>query len=85
MPIFSYLALTNEGKKTKGIIDADDLLDAKKKLEIRKIIITSLKKVEPKKIITSLSKEELLLFTQELAKLLKAGLPLYETLLALEE
>lgn len=85
MPIYRYLALSTGGKKLKGIIDADDLLDARLKLETKKIIITSLKEVGSKKLNASFSKEELLIFTQELAKLLKAGLPLYETLLALQE
>ena len=60
---------------------------AKETLRRQRILVTSLKQVEAKeaKGASLLTSDQLVLFTKELAQLLKAGLPLYESLLTIEE
>jgi len=84
MPIFRYKALTETGKKTGGVIDADSIEMAKERLRRDKILVIKLASIEHKKEI-SLKSPMLLAFTRELGQLLKAGLPLYESLLTIEE
>lgn len=83
MPIFRYQALNEEGKKITGVIDADSIALAKEKLLKQKILITKLFTIEQKEI--ALEPPLLLAFTRELNQLLSAGLPLYESLLTIEE
>lgn len=84
MPLFRYRALTETGKKINGIIDADSFALAKDRLKKEKVLVTKLASIEHKKEI-SLSSQRLLAFTRELGQLLGAGLPLYESLLTIEE
>jgi general secretion pathway protein F len=81
---FRYAGFLPNGKKRKGFINADDLLDAKHKLLHAQFLLTKIEDCSPKKS-PSLSKSEVLIFTRELSKLLKAGLPLFEALVSLEE
>jgi len=85
MATFRYQALLPNGRKTSGFINADDLNDAKQKLLRREFLLLRIKLLSSKKTPGSLRKHDLFLFTKELAKLLQAGLPLFEALLALEE
>jgi general secretion pathway protein F/type IV pilus assembly protein PilC len=85
MPLYQYDAINEKGKKYRATLDADSLQDAKLKLIKRQIPVLQVESIEGKKLKNSLSKSELLGLTQELARLLQAGLPLYETLSALEE
>ncbi|NGX39798.1 MAG: Type II secretion system protein F [Chlamydiae bacterium] len=84
MPIFRYRALTETGKKISGVIDADSFELAKEKLRIDKVLVTKLSTLSEKKEVT-LSSQRLLAFTREIGQLLEAGLPLYESLLTIEE
>lgn len=84
MPIFRYRALTETGKKVTGMIDADSLDLAKRRLKREKVLVTNLSEIEKRKE-TTLSPQMLLAFTRELGQLLGAGLPLYESLLTVEE
>ncbi|MBM3207053.1 MAG: type II secretion system F family protein [Chlamydiae bacterium] len=85
MPMYSYKALTEQGKKISGVIDADSLYLAKDRLKKRQLFITELllQDVPQKQVV--LPPSLLLTFTRELAQLLKAGLPLYESLVTIEE
>lgn len=85
MAIFRYAALNEKGRKTTGIIDAESLLEAKQKLIRRQILVIDVAAVEKKKTGSRLKKPEILLLTRELARLLEAGLPLFESLSVLEE
>ncbi len=85
MALFEYKALTEKGKKITGTIDADNLHEAKLKLIRRQIVAIQLESLSEKKKRSVLSKSEVLYLTQEISRLLQAGLPLYETLSALEE
>jgi general secretion pathway protein F/type IV pilus assembly protein PilC len=85
MALFEYKAIGIHGKLEKGIIDSDSLAMAKEKLRKQQIFVTeilALKKTQKK---SSLSSSQLLHFTRELSQLLKAGLPLYESLVTIEE
>ncbi|MBI5346451.1 MAG: type II secretion system F family protein [Chlamydiae bacterium] len=83
MALFEYLAILENGKKTKGSIDADSLQDAKILLQLKNLAVIDIKQFVYKD--KKFSKKEILMFTEELAKLLSAKLPLYEALLALGE
>lgn len=85
MPLFRYEALTEQGKKSRGTIDADTLQDAKQKLVRLKVAAIRISSVTEKEMRIRLSKREVLTLTREIARLLHAGLPLFEALSALEE
>ncbi len=74
-----------EGKGLKGVIDADSLLVAKERLRKQQILVTHVEPISSSEKRLVLPKPLLLAFTRELAQLLKAGLPLYESLLTIEE
>lgn len=84
MALFQYAALGIDGKKLRGVIDADSLEQAKERLRNREIIVTQmgLAKKEGR---VSLGSETVIHFTRDLSGLLKSGLPLYESLLTIEE
>lgn len=85
MPLYRYSAVSPEGKTIKGVIDADSLAVAKDRLRKQQILVTTVVSLPNKQDQLSLSQNLLLSFTRELAQLLKAGLPLYESLLTIEE
>lgn len=85
MPLFRYTAIAEKGKKIKGTIDADHLQEAKLKLIRREIAVIQIEALNQKQKRTLLTKSEILNLTREIARLLQAGLPLFETLSALEE
>jgi len=92
MPAYSYLALDSKGKKKKGIIESDTSRLARQQL--RKQSLTPLEvtaiKAQSKKTKTSLfaptlSASELSLLTRQLATLVRASLPLEESLQAVAD
>ncbi|MBI2742320.1 MAG: type II secretion system F family protein [Chlamydiales bacterium] len=83
MALFRYQALTQSGKKIAGVIDADSYALAKEKLLKQQIMLVELAMHEKREIVVD--RTLLLTFTRELAQLLQAGLPLYESLLTIEE
>lgn len=85
MPLFRYKALGLNGKEIKGVIDADSLTIAKERLKKQQCFVTSLIALKNDEKEIFLSPSLLLAFTRELAQLLKAGLPLYESLVTIEE
>lgn len=82
MPLYKYQALNNEGKKVSGIIDADSVENAQERLNQQKVILLQLKEHQRK---NPIPKGSVILFTQELCRLLKAGLALYAALQVMEE
>lgn len=84
MPLFTYTAISSDGKKKRGVIDADSLSEAKEKLRSRRVLVTEISH-EGKRGEVTLSRMQLALFTDELYYLLRAGLPLYESLVTMEE
>lgn len=85
MSLFRYKAIDSKGKTKKGVIDADSLTEAKKRLQKEQILVIEIVALRSDADAMILRPEQLLAFTRELAQLLKAGLPLYESLLTLEE
>lgn len=85
MALFRYRAIADSGKEIKGFVDADCLETAKEKLRKQQFLITSVTCLQTKPKEPVLSSTLLLIFTKELTQLLKAGLPLYESLLTIEE
>ncbi len=86
MPLFQYKAITEDGRESKGVIDADSLAMAKERLRSQRVLITSIVGVSSfKSNPVNLSETQLLSFTRELTQLLNAGLPLYESLVTIEE
>lgn len=85
MPLFEYKAINREGKRVKGMIDADSLQFAKERLHKESFQLLHLCPSSEKNKTLHLPPPLLLAFTRELHQLLKAGLPLYESLLTIEE
>src|SRR5437588_6442860 len=92
MPLFHYTSIDQQGKKHGGIIDAPNLLEAKEKLRNQKLFIVSLEdnqKKSPFSFIKGKSDQltgaHLVTFTNQLAQLLSANIPLYESLQSVEE
>ena len=85
MALYKYQALSETGKKIAGVIDASSLIDAKTKLRQDQILVTDLAIYEKKKKERRLPTSFLLDFTQMLGQLLGAGIPLYESLVIVEE
>lgn len=83
--IYQYKAFTRQGKPAKGTIEAVNAKEAKDKLRDMQLIVSSLEPQNKGKKRLRLSKDDLRIFTSQLAQLLAAQIPLYESLLALEE
>jgi len=85
MPLFQYEALSETGKKIGGVVDADSLFTAKEKLRKDQILVTGVVQLKEKRREAVLTSQVLLDFTRALGQLLRAGLPLYESLVTIEE
>jgi general secretion pathway protein F len=85
MPVFHYQALDEKGKKRRGFIEASNLADAKQKLREQGVLITQLSSSAALKKKQNLSPSQLLAFTTMLSQLVGSGIPLYESLVAVEE
>jgi general secretion pathway protein F len=92
MPVFEYKGLRLDGKDTRGFIDAENTQGAKLKLRRSGIFPTDVSEESAKKseegpsaarsILRRVKKQEITVFTRQLATLLTAGLPLMEALSA---
>lgn len=92
MPVFEYRGLNTEGKDARGFIDAESLQSAKIKLRRSGVFPIELSEETGKKVegepstawslLRRVKKEEITVFTRQLATLLTAGLPLMEALSA---
>jgi general secretion pathway protein F len=85
MSLFRYQAINREGKSFHGVIEADSFSGAKEKLRKNQVYVTGVSAIEEQRDEVVLSPSLLLEFTRELAQLLRAGLPLYESLVTIEE
>lgn len=85
MPLYRYKALNSFGKEEEGLIEADSFLLVKERLKGRKIFVTHIEEEKKRTKNISLNREALLVLTKELAQLLRAGLPLYESFVTIEE
>lgn len=85
MPLYRYQALSKEGRKVAGVVKADSFEVAKELLSKQKILVTNIFSLKDKTKQIKLSQSALLSFTRDLSQLLQAGLPLYESLVTIEE
>ncbi len=85
MPLYNYQAIDSQGKKRKGLVDGNNETEAKMKLREQGIMVTSLTVKSKMLGKENLKSEQLVLFTIQLSQLVGAGVPLYESLSALEE
>lgn len=84
MALYQYQAIDSKGSRKSGLIEAQSEKEAKDKLRDMSLMVI---KVIPKSRITSrqnLKGENLLSFTLQLSQLVSAGVPLYESLNAIE-
>lgn len=85
MPLYQYQYVDSSGKRRLGAIEAQGDREAKDKLREQGFLITNLQtknKVNKKQ---NLKGDYLLAFTVQLSQLINAGVPLYESLTAIEE
>jgi type IV pilus assembly protein PilC len=90
MPTFAYQARDTTGKVVTGTIDAGDQNAATSLLMDRNLMVTSLslgsaKKRTGKSKQGNVKSQDLVVFTRQLATMMDAGLPLVQSLTALEE
>jgi len=85
MPLFRYKALTSQGKKLSGSIEATSEGEAKDRLRERGLMIANIAEEHRKTFGESFRGEPLVTFTIMLAQLVSASVPLYESLVSLEE
>jgi len=94
MPIYDYKGVTAQGKKEKGIIEADTQKTARGKLKKQGIMVTEVveKSAQNKSsaggipfLGNRISGKDLTLMTRQLASLVKANIPLVEALNGLVE
>ena len=85
MALFAYQAVTKSGKKTKATIEAFTLQEAKEKVREQGLMLFEIKEHVGSKGLLQISKDSLIIFTSQLTQLVCAKIPLYESLLALEE
>jgi type II secretion system protein F len=97
MPVFDYKGLTLHGESKTGIIDADSPREARIKLRSQNLMVTELAKRKTsvrrdkakKKLFEFRRRQrgtgEIPMYTRQLATLLKAGIPLAQSMAALIE
>lgn len=93
MAVYNYKGLDNRGRQTSGIVDADSQKAARQKLKAQGVFTTEIveqgaaplasRSVDLRLLFGSVSQSELAVMTRQLATLLRAGLPLVESLNAL--
>ena len=88
MSLFFYKVVDARGKKLNGVIDADNIATAKERLTHKNLFIIKLSSADSKLFFKkrfTLNNATLINFTREMTQLLQSGLPLYESLLTIEE
>ena len=85
MPLYRYQALDSVGNKRSGLMEAISEGEAKERLRSQDLMITSLTERKGVSSKENLKGENLVAFTLQVSQLLEAGVPLYQTMVALEE
>ncbi len=85
MALYQYQAITSSGKKRKGVIEAQSERDAKDKLRGQGLMVAKIEIKENVSKRQNLTGDDLQAFTVQLSQLVSAGIPLYESLIAIEE
>lgn len=84
MPLYQYQVI-DKGKKRKGLIDAHSEREAKAILREKGLMVTVIQEKISTVSKENLKGEKLVNFTVQLSQLVGAGVPVYESLIALEE
>lgn len=82
---YSYSAYTKDGKKINGTLECASEHEAKDKIRELNLLLTALKEDRTRKGIKQFTPDGLIIFTSQLTQLISAKIPLYESLVALEE
>lgn len=85
MPVYTYQVIEPSGKKRSGCIESQNERDAKEKLREQGVMVVKLALKPAKSSKQNLKGDNLTNFTMQLSQLVNAGVPLYESLVALEE
>jgi len=92
VPLFRYVAVTPQGSKKKGTLEADSLKQARELLRQKQlmplemaVVEKTFSRIQKSSRRQSLSIKEIALLTRQLATLISAGLPLEEVLAAVGE
>jgi general secretion pathway protein F len=85
MPLYQYQYVDAQGKRRSGVIEAQGDKEAKTKLREQGLLVTQLQTKSRMSRKQHLKGDNLLAFTVQLSQLLNAGVPLYESLTAVEE
>lgn len=85
MPLYTFTSLEGSGRKRSGIVEAVSEREAKEKLRDQGVMVVSLTENAKFSSKQNIKKEALVTFTMQLAQLVNAGVPLYESLVAIEE
>lgn len=85
MPLFEYQAYDQKGKKQSGVIEALVEREAKQKLREKGLMVSRIAAKTRVSSKQNLTGDNLLAFTLQLSQLVNAGVPLYESLMAIED
>jgi len=85
MPLYDYKALNMEGKRLSDSIEAGSVDEAKSILRDRDLMIVAISEKKTRSGKGGLTGDQLVTFTTLLSQLVDANVPLYESLLSLEE
>ncbi len=85
MALYYYQAFDATGKKRTGHLEFTTEKEAKERLRAQGLLITHLSSTNASKSKENLRKESLQTFTLELSQLVNADIPLYESLIAIEQ
>jgi general secretion pathway protein F/type IV pilus assembly protein PilC len=85
MPLYQYQYVDTQGKRRSGAIEAQGDREAKSQLREQGVLVTQIQIKNKMSRKQNLKGDNLLAFTVQLSQLINAGVPLYESLMALEE
>lgn len=85
MPLYQYSAIDILGKKRSGLLEAQGEKEAKEKLRDQSLMVSSLSLKTGGSSKENLRGDSLQTFTLQLSQLVNAGVPLYQSLVAIEE
>lgn len=85
MAVYYYHAIDHRGYKHRGVVEAQGEKEAKAKLRDRGLMVTSLSSTVKTSSKERVDRDTLLTITSQLAQLVNAGVPLYQSLITIEE
>jgi len=85
MALYQYQSIDAKGKKLSGTLEAQNEKEARSRLREQGVMVVQLGAQGRMSRKGSLKGDNLLAFTMQLSQLVNAGVPLYESLIALEE